>query len=223
MAEDHGKEMIVDDRDRIGNQNLDTEAEHLRHRLERDAESRTPGRGDPKADRVDRNGQDILDGDPPIGKAFQGKDDGDEAGDRHGDDAGNRFFLDPHLLHQVGVLRRPETADHKTQEGEARQPDQLGIVEETGDGRCREEQDQVDESAQQDVEPEDGIVVVRIDLPPVQQSAGESAVLDRRGHGRKDGQHSHDAEIRRVKDPPDDHGEHQTDDLQQPVAQSAPE
>ena len=68
-------------------------------------------------------------------------------------------------------------------------------MEEGGDKGCTEEENGIHGAARQDIEPENGVVVVVRGLLHVGQCLRETCTLDAAGYQCKDGDDSHDAVV----------------------------
>ena len=223
LAQQDGEGVQVADVHNVGEHQLAAESEHLPCGGKGPWCCRPPRREVPGRQLRDEDEADGLRHDGPMGKALHGHRHADDAGDEHGGERADACLPHHQVTEEVGALHRAESGEQEAEEEHPRKRRQVAVPVEVGNQGRTEPEDGVERKADQDVEPEDGVVLLVGRLFPVAEGCNEAALLQGTGQGCKDVQHRHLALVRRRQVTQQDQPEHGAHQLHKAVGHPAPE
>ena len=214
--------VVVHMGEHVADQDLHTEREGLPDEREVHVQRRPPVAIVPAQERGDQDEEVGLCGQTPVGASHPGHDNGNGTRHEGGDDAGLGQLLRPQVLEEVGRLGHTRAREQQSDERIATEGDKPWLVVVVSDQWCREEQNQIDGAAHQDVKPEDGIIVAGLLFLLVDEGCGEATVLKGSGDQREDGDHGDQAIIRGVEFARQEDAKHEAEQLLDAIVHATP-
>ena len=127
------------------------------------------------------------------------------------------------MAEEVCPLGGAEAREHEAEEGKTSEGAEDGFVVEIGNQRGGKEEEDVEHEAHDDVEPEDGVILLMRRFALVGQGRRETALLQHAGDIREDDQGGHLTIVVRVEDIDEPKAEQSPQQLYYAVAEASPD
>ena len=180
----------------------------MHHRADAGAAARRPRdptRRQPEADAGDKRGDHRRCNERPVSVTDRGPGDGDGRAGHQGHQADHRHGGEAHLpLQQRGVLNPHRVEQERCPQHDGN-PDEAGLMVERRDGRRRRQRHSREQRPEQDIDPEEGRVLVLSDVRALHGGRGQPEIPEPAQHAGECGDHTDQPEILRVEQPRQDH------------------